>query len=108
MIEKDFLEMMQDTVVFNASASVNAYGKQSFSSASSTYNARLIFQERITRDDKGREVVEAGRAILYGYDLSLTTLHKMTLPDGSTPKILSVATIKDTEGDHHTVVSFGQ
>lgn len=108
MIEPDFREMMDEVVIFNASASVDKYGKQSFASASSTYYARLMYGQRIIRDAEGREVVEAGRAILYGVAASVTPLFKITLPDGGTPKILYTSTIQDENGDHHTVVSFGQ
>jgi len=108
VIEEDFRELMNEVVTFNSASAIDKYGKQSFSSASSTYYARLMFGQRIVRDKDGREVVESGRAILYGVAASLTPLFKMTLPDGGTPKILFTSTIQDENGDHHTVVSFGQ
>lgn len=109
-LEKDFRSMMTDTVVFYSSASVNKYGQVQYgsgSSASVSYYARLVYGDRILRDNEGREIVEAGRAILYAAAPSLTTLYKIVLPDGSTPKITDVSTIKDEDGNHHTVVGFG-
>ena len=100
--------MMREVVVFNSASAVDKYGKQSFATASTTYRARIIMSERILRDKDGREIVEAGRAILYGVAASVTTLYKITLPDGSTPKIVSVSSIQDETGPHHTVVGFGQ
>lgn len=107
-ISKEFLPMMRETVTLRAQASLDKYGKQSFATGASTYRARLIWQERILRDKEGREVVEAGRAILYGAASSVTPQWQITLPDGSTPKITSVATIEDEDGDHHSVIGFGQ
>lgn len=109
-LEKDFRIMMTDLVTFTSASSVNKYGQTQFSSASSasvSYYARLVYGDRILRDRDGREIVEAGRAILYGANAGITTLHKITLPDGSTPKITDVSTIKDEDGNHHTVVGFG-
>jgi hypothetical protein len=107
-LEKDFRSMMNQVVTFNAASAVDKYGKQSFATASSTYYSRIIWSERILRDKDGREIVEAGRAILYGVAASVTPLFKITLPDGSTPKITSVETIQDEDGNHHSVVGFGQ
>lgn len=109
-LEKDFRIMMTDQVTFVSASSVSKYGQTQYSGASSAsvaYFARLIYGDRILRDKDGREIVEAGRAILYGSDTSLTTLHKIVLPDGSTPKIINVSSIKDEDGNHHTVVGFG-
>ena len=107
-ISKEFLPMMRETVTLRAQASLDKYGKQSFATGASTYRARLIWQERILRDKDGREIVEAGRAILYGAAASVTPQWQITLPDGSRPKITSVSTIEDEDGDHHSVIGFGQ
>jgi hypothetical protein len=107
-ISKEFLPLMLETVTLNAQTSLDKYGKQSFSASGSSFRARLIYDERILRDKEGREIVEAGRAILYGVASSATPQWKITLPDGSTPKITSVDVIQDEDGDHHSVIGFGQ
>ena len=105
-ISKEFLPMMLDTVTLKAQTALDKYGKQTFATGGATFRARIIWSERILRDQEGREIVEAGRAILYG-SASATPQWQITLPDGSSPKITSVSTIKDEDGNHHSVIGFG-
>lgn len=108
-ISREFLPMMREQIVLNAQASIDKYGKQSFATGGASFQARLIWSERILRDKDGREIVEAGRAILFGVvAASATPSWRITLPDGSQPKITSMATIEDEDGDHHSVIGFGQ
>lgn len=107
-ISREFLPMMREQVVLNAQSAIDKYGKQSFATGGASFQARLIFEERILRDKDGREIVEAGRAILFGAASSVTPQWRITLPDGSQPKITSVDTIQDEGGDHHSVIGFGQ
>jgi len=106
-ISREFLPLMLETVVLRVQSSIDKYGKQSYSGSGVSFRARIILSERILRDSDGREIVEAGRAILYG-STSVSSNGHITLPDGSSPKITSVSTIQDEDGDHHSVVGFGQ
>lgn len=106
-LDREFLPLMLETVTLTAQSSLDRYGKQSFAASGTSYRARLVWQERILRDKDGREIVESGRAILYGTTDADPTW-RITLPDGSTPKITMVNTIQDEDGDHHSVVGFGQ
>lgn len=107
-VEKDFLELMLQTVTVAAQTGLDSYGKPSFSASPDSYRCRIIWRERILRDQDGREIVEAGRAILTQAAASVTPVHKLTLPDGSTPKIVDVSTLQDQFGNHHSVIGFGQ
>jgi len=107
-ISSEFLPLMSEIVVLKANTTMDAYGKQSFAASGVSYNARLIFEARMVRDADGREVVEAGKAIIYGAVSSLTPSWQITLPDGTNPKITFTDLIKDEDGDHHSVVGFGQ
>jgi hypothetical protein len=107
-IPSEFLPMMRETVVLKANTTMDAYGKQSFAASGVSYNARLIFDVRMVRDADGREVVQAGKAIIYGAVASLNPSWQITLPDNTNPKITFVDTIQDEDGDHHSVVGFGQ
>lgn len=107
-ISSEFLPMMRETITLTAQSSLDRYGKQSFAASGTSYRARLIWEERILRDKEGREIVESGRAIIYGVASSATPQWRITLPDGSTPKITMVDTIQDEFGDHHSVIGFGQ
>ena len=107
-IPPEFLPMMLETVTLRANSTVDKYGKQSFAASGVSYRARLVFDVRLVRDAEGREVVQAGKAILYGAVPSLNPRWQITLPDGTTPKITFVDTVLDEDGDHHSVVGFGQ
>lgn len=106
-LDREFLPLMLETVVVKAQASLDKYGKQTFAASGDSYRARIIFEDRLMHDQNGREVVETGRAILFGAAASITTQHNIELPDGSTPKITRVDTIQDEDGDHHSVIGFG-
>lgn len=103
----EFAEMMLETVVISNQSSLDAYGKQSWG-AGVSYRCRIMNTQRILRDVDGREIVEAGRAIIYGMAPTVTTKSKIVLPNGSSPPVVSVSKIQDETGDHHTVVGFGQ
>ena len=107
-ISAEFLPLMLETVTLTASSTLDNYGKQSFAASGVSYRARLIFDARMVRDAEGREVVQAGKAIIYGAVTSLSPSWRIALPDGSTPKITFVDLIQDEDGDHHSVVGFGQ
>jgi hypothetical protein len=103
---KDFLEMMLETVVVYSQSSVNKYGNQSYSASGTSYRCRFVYDSRMVRDSEGREVLESGRAILYGV-ATASVRDKISLPDGRTPLITTVSTIKDENGNHHSVIGFG-
>ena len=107
-LSKDFLPLMLETVVLKSQASLDKYGKQTFSETGASFRARLVYDEKIIRDNEGREIVQAGRAILYGVPTSLAANWQITLPDGSSPRITSVDTLQDEDGNHHSVVGFGK
>ena len=105
-IAKDFSVMMPHTVVVYGSSTLDKYGKQSYSGSGTSYQCRLIWDSRMIRDTDGREILEAGRAIVYGV-ATVDVNDKITLPDGRTPLVTSVSQLKDEVGDHHTVIGFG-
>lgn len=107
-IPSDFLPMMKEVVILTPNSTVDSYGKQSFAASGFSYRARLVFDVRLVRDADGREIVQAGKAIIYGVVPSLNPRWQITLPDGTNPKITFTDTLMDEDGDHHSVVGFGQ
>lgn len=107
-IDPDLLELMPDSVTLYAYSSTDAYGNRTRSATGVPFQCRLMFKTQLMKDDKGRDVVSAGRAILYGDASGVTVESKIELPDGTTPPILSVSGVTDETGlNHHTVVFFG-
>lgn len=110
-LEKNFREMFSQTVTLfppATSASIDKYGKRSFTaSASVSACAHYVSETVLSRDEAGREVVEDGRFYLYGV-FPVTTDYKIRLDDGSEPVIVAVDTPYDQNGAHHTVVHVGR
>lgn len=107
-IESDYRELFSETVTLFPPATVDKYGKRSWTaSASVTACAHLVSEVSLTRDADGREVTETGKIYLYGTP-SVTTDYRLRLDDGSEPIIISVDVPHDENGAHHTVLRIGR
>ena len=105
-IARDFFVMMPHTVTVFASSTLDKYGKQSYSASGVAHQCRLIWDSRMVRTTDGREILEAGRAIVYGM-ATVDVNDRITLPDGTSPLVTSVSKLKDEFGDHHVAIGFG-
>ena len=107
-IDPEFAEMMTDVISVAPVASKDGYGKRTPGSAIEI-RCRLMYEARRTTNGDGVEVVESGRAICFGSYPQVQTDWLLTLPDGTTPGIISVDGVADIEGgtDSHTVIGFG-
>lgn len=106
-IERDYKALMPSSVVIYEMSGVDKYGKRGHSITGAVYRARVQPVSRMTRDAQGREVAVTGEVYLYGAP-AVTTDHKVSMPDGSTPVILGVRVVNDDTGPHHTVVMVGR
>lgn len=106
-IERDFKGLMPSSVVVYAMSGLDKYGKRGHALTGAVYSARVQPVSRMTRDAEGREVAVVGDVYLYGAP-TVTTDHKISLPDGSTPVILGVRVVNDDKGPHHTVLMVGR
>ena len=106
-IESNYRELFSQTVTLFPSASIDKYGKRSFTaSASVSACAHYVSETVLRRSPDGRDVVEVGRFYLYGI-FPVTTDYKLRLDDGTEPIIIAVDTPYDEDGAHHTVVHVG-
>lgn len=105
-IEPEYKELFSEYVTLFASASVDAYGKRSWG-ASSTASAHLVNDRKLTRMADGREIVETGKAYLWGTP-TVDVDSRLVLMDGSEPIIIGVDVVYADDGPHHTVVRFGE
>ena len=106
-IDNRFAEMMTDVITFNAGSAIDKYGKRTYGGTTTTANGRVVYETKLMKDMEGQDIVSAGKVILYGAYPTITLADKITLPNGTTPVIISLETKKDTGGNHHTVVHFG-
>lgn len=104
-IEPDFLELMPDTITLKGESSVDGWGKPTYGSAVS-FSAHVEHSSDVVRTQSNREVVERGKAYLYGVS-SANEYDEITLPDGEVREVLKNEFWSDENGDHHSVIHFG-
>lgn len=107
-IETDYEEMFSEVVILVPPASMDKYGKHSYTaSAGASCAAHIVAEILVLRDAQGREVVQTGKAYLYGTPTVAVT-YRIILPDADTPVVLAVDEVVAEDGPHHTVVRFGE
>ena len=106
-IDAKFLEMMPDSITFNAGSAIDKYGKRTYGGAATSARGRVVYETRLMKDTEGQDIVSTGRVLLYGAYPYFTLADKITLPNSTTPVIVAIETKKDTGGNHHTVIHFG-
>lgn len=104
-LESEFAELMGETVTLKAPATVDKYGKRTWS-VSQSFTARVQPVNEMSRDSLGREVLAKGRVYVYGSP-AVTPEWQLTLGDGSTPVIISAYRVRDEDGPHHTLITIG-
>jgi len=105
-VPSDFAEMMLETVTIHTASTLDNYGKQAYAAVGTAYRCRIMSEQRVLRDREGREIIEAGRAVIYGVAVA-TVNDKIVLPNGAVPLVTSVDTTQDESGNHHSVIGFG-
>lgn len=106
-IEAAFLEMMPSTVTVYPQSSKTAYGAQTWSASGTGVRCRIQQTGVMSHDQNGRQIIEDGRIIFYGTP-TIDLNSKISLPDGTTPVILSVVVHNDEDGANHTTVTYGR
>lgn len=99
-----FLDLMPTTATFANPTGYDLYGKP-------TAGTAVSFKCHISQNVK-QVFTPDGVAILQGGTIQMDDVYDiqeeaiLTLPDGSTPKILSIKTYYDESGAHHTSVDY--
>ncbi|MFW6079000.1 MAG: hypothetical protein ACODAE_05225 [Gemmatimonadota bacterium] len=106
-LDPQLLDLAPHSVTVNAFSTRDADGAATYSTAGSTYSALVDETPRRIRTAAGEEVVSAATVYLLSTSADIGVQDKLTLPDGSTPKILRTAEHADEDGTHHTVVHLG-
>lgn len=101
----DFTHMMPHTVTHTPVSSRNSYGKITYGTAVS-YTARVVYRNKQVRSPSGELVMAAG-TVWFAGTVSMSPDDKITLPDGSTPQIISVEKYADDVEDRFTKIYFG-
>ena len=100
----DWSDLFTQTITHAAFNTRDSYGKSSFDSGVN-YSARIVFKQKLVRKDDGSEVLSRGIVWILG-NPTITSEDQITLPDGSTPPILSYEQPSDEDVAHHVKVFF--
>lgn len=101
----DFADLFASTITHSAFASRDEYGMVTYGSPA-TYNARIINKPKTVSGKDEQEIVSNTQVWIEG-NPNIDTDDQIELPDGSTPRILTVERISDESGWHHTKVYLG-
>src|SRR6185436_8554371 len=102
----DWLDLMPDTVTYEAMTGRDGQSKPTYGTAVS-YRARVVYKYiRTSNRASGQDAVGTGEVWLAGI-LYPNIDDRITLPDGSQPIIVNWNVFTDETGPHHTVIIFG-
>lgn len=104
MALSDFLDCMPSTITREPFVSHDKYGEKTYG-AGESIQCRIQEREERVAIASGEEVLARGRVYL-GEITGIATVDKVTLPDGTTPEILTVRKVNDEDGPHHEVLLF--
>ena len=99
----DWLDLMPATVTYEAVATRNEYGKVLTYADSVDYRARVTYKhQRVASRATGQDVIASIQVWLNGVIPTINVDDRVTLPDGTTPLIVSWEMPTDEVGNHHT------
>jgi hypothetical protein len=112
-IDRGLLELMTDTVTWSTGSTVDQYGVPAWSTGTHTMRARITYKHHEMRDRTGRSIEARGIMWCANDSTHATTgfvprmEDRVSLPDGTTPPIITVETYYDENFRHHHRVTFG-
>ena len=86
--------------------STDGYASPTYSTSASTFQALVIGEQRLVRTFDGIEEL-AVTTVYLASTSTFSALDRFTLPDTSTPELLSLETFSDEDGVAFTVLAFG-
>lgn len=112
-IDRTLLDLMTETVTWSTDTTLNSYGVPSWSTSGTQMLARIVYKHEQVRDKSGA-VREARGTAWCAQNSTHVITHvlprvdgRITLPDGTTPPVLTAETFYDEQGIHHHKIVFG-
>ena len=106
-LEADFLTMASTTVTVTPLSTHNAWGAPVYSTASSTYPARVEYGPRLVVSAQGPQEVASATVYVLSSSASIGVQDRVTLPNDSAARLLRVDILNDDEGQHHLELLYG-
>lgn len=103
-IDRQLYDFMPHTVTIQAFSTKNNYGENSHSATTRTAKAYVEPAKALSYTTTEREQHQPKR--IYVADTNITLQDKITLPDGTTPRIDNIEKHVEVVGLEHTIVTF--
>ena len=105
--EDDFLDCMPHEIkVKTASTASDRYNRAGAVTAASTYACLIQYESKMVRGFDGTDKLSTHNALV-NCTGSIQPYDTVTLPDGTAPVMISIATKSDNDGQHHVQIFFG-
>ena len=98
-VEYELLQMMTEVITVKTAKTLNNYGEKTYSGSPTSYYAKIDRSPSMVRDQQGRTVNASATLIIDS--TTIKAVDEITMPDGSTPQILTVSTFRDYLGALH-------
>lgn len=103
----DWLNLAPATVVYRAATVWDEFGKVTTYAAPINYRARVTYShKRVVSRATGQDVVSSVQVWVIGVIPTINVDDKFTLPDGTTPLLISWDMPQDEIGNHHCKLFF--
>lgn len=103
-----FLQLMPSTVKVSTRSGFNSYGEPTFAATTTNYRARIVEKREFVRTASGETIEQVHLMWVRSTGAtSITVDDRITLPDGTTPQVLSVELFTDEDVEHHRRIRLG-
>ena len=98
----DWLALMPATVTYEAVLTRDEFGKPATYDTAVDYRARVTYShKRVASRAMGQDVISSIQVWLNGIITTINVDDRITLPDGTTPLLISWDMPTDETGEHH-------
>lgn len=107
MIPPALLSLFDQTVTVRRSTGQNSRGDRLYSTTAQTYKARQENKTTLVKDRLGQDVVSKTRCFVAATSTGFPGIHvddRVTMPDGTQPKLIAVDALRDDVGPNHEVL----
>lgn len=102
-MDASLLLLLNQLITIESTSGMDAYGQSTYGTGVSV-KARVEGRNRVVVDAQGNNAVSSTTIYVDGPTV-VTTSSRITLPDGTTPLILAIASMPDIDGTpHHKVI----
>lgn len=106
-MDPQFRNMLVQTITVSTVATLGVGGAPTFSTAQTSYRARVVNVNKFVHDMRGQ-----GASVAYEVWVDSTGIlspgSKYTLPDGATPPVVRIDVYPDQRGNYHNKIMFGR